>query len=139
MRLSLNTDEENKNWSENNCNRINLKDAKTKADTNTKEEEDSKTVLSDLTFTVAAAPAQVKFHNTPATSAIPEHHTIKGIFDDLGAWMKVSATATKSDIDTVTIVIPKYQVAMLDKKGANIVDQVGKSYLTNALIIPGRM
>ena len=34
-----------------------------------------------------------------------------------GAWIKVSATTTTSDTDTITLVIPNSQVAILAKKG----------------------
>ena len=59
MGLSLNMDEKNKNFMENkNCHR-NLKASSTKDDTKSEEADYSKTVFSDLTFTVASAPDQV--------------------------------------------------------------------------------
>ena len=52
--------------------------------------------------------------------------------------MQVSATTTTSDTDTVTIVIPKSQVAMMAKKGSTLVDQCGTSYLINACMLSDR-
>ena len=95
--------------------------------------DDSKPEFSDLTFTVAAAPARVQSHPASATTPISEDPTIKGIFAAAGARMQVSAAATPSAINTVTINIPKSQVAMLAKKGATIVNQGGNSYSMNAL------
>ena len=49
--------------------------------------------------------------------------------------MQLSPTTTKSDTYTVTLVIPKSQVSMLDQKGATLVDQGGNSYFMIALMI----
>ena len=57
MGLSLKPDKKNKNFRENKNDHITLKDSATKADTKSEEADDSKTVFSDLTFVVAAAPA----------------------------------------------------------------------------------
>ena len=94
--------------------------------------DDPKLVFSDLTFTSTAAPARVQSHPASATTPISEDPTIKGIFAAAGARMQVSAAATPSAINTVTIKIPKSQVAMLAKKGATIFDQGGDSYSMNA-------
>ena len=95
-------------------------------------------MFSDLIFTVVVAPAQVQSHPASATSSIPEDPTIKGIFYAADAHTKVSATTTTSDTDTVTLVIPNYQVAMLSKKGDTLVDQGVKPYTTNYLMLSGR-
>ena len=63
----------------------------------------------------ADAPSRVQLHSASATLAIPEDPTIKGIFADTGDWMKISASANKSDTDIFIIEIPKSQVVMLDK------------------------
>ena len=44
-------------------------------------------------------------------------------------------TTTTSNIDTLTLVIPKSQMAMLAKKGATLVDQGRNVYLSNALML----
>ena len=113
----------------------NLKDTATNADTKSEEADDSKTVFSDLTFTVAASPAQVKLFSASAKLAIPDDPNIQGIFDAAGAQMKVLATTTTSETDTVSLVIPKSQVAILAKNGATLVYQGGKLYSMNALMI----
>ena len=59
MGLSLNLDENNRNWRENKNDHITLKAYSTKAETNSEEADHSNTVFSDLAFTVAAAPYQV--------------------------------------------------------------------------------
>ena len=51
----------------------------------------------------------------------------------------MSETTTTSDTDTVTLVIHKYQVDMLAKNGATLVDQGGNSYSINSLMLSGRM
>ena len=56
MGLSINTDEKNKNCRDKNLNHRTLKSDVTKADTKSEEADDSKTVFSDLTFTVADGP-----------------------------------------------------------------------------------
>ena len=84
---------------------------------------DSKTVFSDLTFMIATLPDLFQSHSASATSPIPEDTTIKCISAAAGDQTQVLATTTKSDTDTVTLVIPKSQVNMLSKKGA--VDPIG--------------
>ena len=49
--------------------------------------------------------------------------------------MQVSVTTIRSNTDTINFMMPSSQVAMLVKKGDNIVDQVGKSYLMNDLML----
>ena len=85
MGVSLNTDENNKNCRENKNERRDLKASATKADTNSEEADDSKTVFSDLTLTVAASPDQVQLHSASATLSVPEDPTIKGKFSAEGA------------------------------------------------------
>ena len=53
--------------------------------------------------------------------------------------MQVSDAESPSAIDTITIEIPKSQVATMSKKGANIIDQRGNSYSMNALTLSNRM
>ena len=53
--------------------------------------------------------------------------------------MQVSDAETPGAIDTITIEITKYQVAMLSKKGANIIYQGGNSYSMNALELSNRL
>ena len=117
MGLSLNMDEKNKNWRENKNGHRTLKAFSTKADTNLEEADDSKTVLSDLTFTVADAPYQVELHSASDTSTVPENTTIQGIFAAAGAWIQASTNTTTSDTYTITLLIRKYQVAILAKMG----------------------
>ena len=52
--------------------------------------------------------------------------------------MQVSGAATTSNTDTVTLDIPKSEVAMMSKKGYSLVYQYRNSYLMNALMISGR-
>ena len=125
MGISLKTDQKDKNWGEKKNDHINLKIASTKADTKSEEAYDSKTVVSDLRFTVAASPAQVQLHSASAKSAIPEDTTIKGIFSAASSRIQVSVATTTSNTNTVTLVIPKSQVAILAKKEATLVDQGG--------------
>ena len=117
MGLSIKPYENNKNWREKKNNRRNLKAAATKADTKLEEADDLNTVLSEFTFTVASDPDQVQSYSASATSATPEDPTIQGIFYAEGSCMKVPSTTTTSDTDTVTLVIPKFQVAMLAQMG----------------------
>ena len=56
MGLSLKPDKENKNWKENNFNLRTLKSLATKANIKSEEADDSNTVFSDPTFTIAYAP-----------------------------------------------------------------------------------
>ena len=113
MSLSLKLEEKNKNWIENNHNHRIMKDVATKADTKSKEKDYQNTVFSDLTFTVAAAPAQVQSQYGAATSSIPYDPTIKGIFAAAGAKIQVSESATTSDTYNVTLEIPKSQVVTM--------------------------
>ena len=92
-------------------------------------------MFSDLTFTVAAFPYQVQSYSASDTSAIPEYPTIKGIFYAKGAWIQLPETTVTINTDTVTLVIPKYQVAILFKKVDNLVDQGRNSYSMNALML----
>ena len=100
-----------------------------------KKADDSKTVFSDLTFTVPTSPAQVQSYFDSAILAIPEDATIKVIFAAAGAQMQVEATTTTINTNTVTLVIPKSQMAMLAKKGDTIVDLGGNSYLMHSLML----
>ena len=135
MGLSLKPDKENKNWREDNFNLRTLKSLATKANIKSEEADDSNTVFSDPTFTIAYAPTWVQSHSASATWFIPYYPTIKDIFSAAGAWMQVLASATTSDIYTVTIEIPKSQISMLAKKGDTLVDQGGNLYLMNALML----
>ena len=105
--------------------------------TKSEEADDSKTVFSDLIFTVAANPYQVQLQSTLATLDIQEDNTIKFIFSVAGAWMQVQATTTTSNTYTVNLLIPKFQVAMMAKKGDTIIDQGGNSYSMNVLMLSG--
>ena len=100
--------------------------------------DDSNTVFSYLTSMVKVAPDRVHSNSASATSAILEDPTIKGIFADAGARIQVSATATTSDTYTITLVIPKSQVAMMVKMETPLVDKGGNSYSLNALMPSGR-
>ena len=91
-----------KNWQEKNRKRKTLKAASTKTETKSEEVDDSKSVFSDITFTVATASDIFQAHSVSDTISIPEDPTIKGIFPAAGAQMQVSADATPSDIDTIT-------------------------------------
>ena len=53
--------------------------------------------------------------------------------------MQVSDAETPSAINTITIDIPKSQVAMLSKKGDTIIYQGSNSYSMNALTLSKRM
>ena len=141
MDLSTNTDEssKNKNWRENNCERKTLKVEAIKTETKSEEVDDSKSVLSDLTFTFGSASDRVQEQPMSDTKSISENTTTKGILAAKGAQMQVSDTETPSAIDTITIEITKSQVAMLSKKGATIIDQGGNSYSMNALTLSNRM
>ena len=103
MGISLKPDDKNKNWRDGKNNRINLKAVTTKSNNKLEEVDDSKIVFSDLTFTVAAYPAQVQTQSTRSTSAIPEDPTIKGIFSAAGAWMKMLATTTTRNTETLPL------------------------------------
>ena len=129
----------NKNLQENNCERKTLNGAATKTETKSKEVDDSKSVLCDLTWTFGAAPERVQSHYTLDTKYIIDDPTIKGILAATGARMKVSDAETPSAIDKIMTEISKFQVAMLSKKGANIIDQGGNSYSMNALTLSNRM
>ena len=59
-------------------------------------------------------------------------------FSATGAQMQVSSASTQSAMDTITVDIPKSQVVILAKKGANLVDQGGNSYSTNAMPVLNR-
>ena len=73
------------------------------------------------------------------TKSTAEYPNIKGILASTGDWMQVSDAETPGAIDTITIEITKYQVAMLSKKGANIIYQGGNSYSMNALELSNRL
>ena len=92
---------------EKNCEDKAPKVAETKTETNSEEVDDPKSVLSDITFTVAAYPAIFQAHSASATKSIQEDPTIKGISFSSGARMQVLDAATPSAIDTITIEIPK--------------------------------
>ena len=125
----------NKNFREKNCERKFLKAATTKKETNSDEEDDSKSVLSDLNFTVTADPDKFQAHSTldNAGTEITEDSIIKGIFDAASALMQVQAADAHSATDTITMEISNSWVSMLDKKGATIVYQRCNSYFMNAM------
>ena len=129
-----------KNWWDNNCKHKYLKVAVTKIETKSEEADDSKSVFSYLIFLFMAAPDKLQYHYTSATTGniIPEDPTIKEIFDAPGVCMQVSDAATQSATDTIAIEIPKYQVAMLAKKGDTLVDQRGNSYFMSAMKFSNR-
>ena len=79
-------------------------------------------MFSDLTFTVAAAPDQVKLHSSSDTLAIPEDLINKGIFSAKSSQMNLSENTTISHTYTATLVIHKSQVDMLAKKVCTIVN-----------------
>ena len=101
--------------------------------------DDSKSVFSDITFTVAATPYRVQAHYVLDTTSIPEDPTIKGNFAAAGAQMQMTAAETSSAINTFTIGIPKSQVAMMAKRGYTLIDQGGNSYSMNALTLSNFM
>ena len=101
--------------------------------------DNSKSLFSDLTLTVATAPDRVQSQSVSAITYIPEYTTIKGIFSAAGAHMQVSDYATSNAIEKITIDINKYQVAMLNKKGAPLIEKGGNSYSMNALTVPNNM
>ena len=125
----------NKNFRDKICERKFLKATTTKKETNSDEEDDSKSVLSDLTFTVTADPDKFQAHSTldNAGTEITEDSIIKGIFDAASALMQVQAADAHSATDTITMEISNSWVSMLDKKGATIVYQRGNSYFMNAM------
>ena len=92
---------------EKNCEDKAPKVAETKTETNSEEVDDPKSVLSDITFTVAAYPAIFQAHSASATKSIQEDPNIKGIFSSAGYYIQVSDAATPSAIDTIKIKIPK--------------------------------
>ena len=51
--------------------------------------------------------------------------------------MQVSETTTTSNTDTVNLLIPKFQVAMMAKKGDTIIYQGGNSYSMDVLMLSG--
>ena len=53
--------------------------------------------------------------------------------------MQVSDAESPSAIDTITIEIPKSQVAMLTKNRATLIDQGGDSYSMNILTLSNFM
>ena len=87
MNLLTETDKmsKNKNRQEKNRELKALKAATTKKETKSGEVDDSKSVFSDITFTVVAALARVQFHYNSATTSIPEDPTIKSICRRSGA------------------------------------------------------
>ena len=72
MDRSIKTDElsKNKKWRKNNRERKTLEVAATKKETKSGEVDDSKSVLSDLTFTFGAAPDIVQTHSMSDTKSI---------------------------------------------------------------------
>ena len=116
-----------KNWKDKGRDWKYLKAASTKNDTKVEDNDDTRSVFSDLTFTFTAAPttAQAYLASDTMGTAIPEDDTIKIIFAASGVCMQVSGAATPCFIDNITIEIPKSQVATIDKRGATIIDQEG--------------
>ena len=102
-----------------------LKATETNTETKSEEGGDFKSFFGDFTFMVTSDPAKVQDHSASAATvmSIPEDPTTKGIFDAASAQMQVSASYAQSYVYTITIDIPKSQVAMLSKKGAALVDQ----------------
>ena len=86
---------------------------------------------------VAAVPTTDQACSASAATgkAIPEYPTIKLILFFFGDWMQLSAAAAPRSMDTITVEIPKSQVAMLEKKGATIVDQGGNYYSVNVMTL----
>ena len=97
--------------------------------------DDTRLVFSNLKFTVVAAPTTAQAYSASAATgtAIPEDPNIKGIFSASGAQMQVSAAAAPRSMDTITVEIPRSQVAMMDKRGATIVNQGVNSYSMNTM------
>ena len=117
-------------WRDKACDCGWLKYDMTKADPKSEDNDDTKSLFSELTFTVADSPAMAQAYLVSAamgtaTSTIPEDPTIKGIFDAAGAWMKVSDDAAPLSTDIIIIKIPNSQATVLSNKGATIVDQGG--------------
>ena len=97
----------NKNWRDNNSKRKTLKAAETNSETKSEEVDDSKWVLSDITFTFRAAPDRFQHHSMLDTKSITEYSTIKGILDATGARMQVSYAETLTATDTIMTKITK--------------------------------
>ena len=79
----------NKNWKYNNFKQKTIKSTETKTETKSDKVDDSKSVLSDITFKVAAAPARVQSRSVSDITSIPENTTTKGIFSATDARMQV--------------------------------------------------
>ena len=107
MDRSTKTDDanNNKNWQENNHERKSLKAVSINIETKSEEVDYYKSFSSDITFTIAAAPAKVQAHSASATTGtvINGYPTIKGIFAFVGAWMQVSYDATQSSMGTIPL------------------------------------
>ena len=99
----------------------------TKTDPKVEGNYDSRSLFSDLTFIVKAPPTTSQDYSASAATdmTIPENSTIKVIFCAAGAQVQVSCPLAPRSMDTITVGIPRYQVAMLSKKGATIVNQGG--------------
>ena len=126
----------NKNQSEKGRDQKPLKFAATKTNPKSEENDDIRSVFSDLTFTVAAAPTsyQTYLKSDATGTEIPEEPTIKGIFAAAGDGMQVPAGAAPHSMDKITVEIHKSQVTMLAKKGATIVNQGDNSYSVNFIM-----
>ena len=112
----------------------------TKANPKVEDNDDTRLVFSDPTFTVAAAPTTeqaclVSAATFTTTSTIPDDRIIKDIFAAEGDWMQSPNDPAPRSKDIIIVEITKSQVSMLAKKGATIVDQGGnyKSYCVDAL------
>ena len=125
----------NKSWREKVRDQKFLKVLGTKTDPKSEENDNTRLVFSGLTFVVTAAPTteQACLESAATGTAIPEDPTRKDFFAAADAWMQVLSTTAPRSMDTITVESTKYQLAMLAKKGASIVDQGGNSYLMNAM------
>ena len=86
---------------------------------------------------VTAAPTMNQAYSASFATdmSIPEDPTIKDIFDAAGDLMQLSATVAPCSMDNITFEITKYQVAIMDQKGATSVNQRGNSYYMNAMML----
>ena len=127
-------------WRDKACDCGWLKYDMTKADPKSEDNDDTKLLFSELTFTVADSPAMAQAYLVSAamgtaTSTIPEDPTIKGIFDAAGSWMQVSAATAPRSTDRIIDEIYQSQVAIMAKKGIDIVHQGGNSYSMNVVTL----
>ena len=78
----------------------------------------------------------IEFNPSPPRIPYPfQRIPLSKVFSATGARVQVSAAATPIAIDTIMIDIPKFQLAMLAKKVATLVEQGGNSNSMNALTL----